>query len=530
MSLTRSNAASIKITDGEEVEILEELTGEMYRRYELRINQGKKINKKKYQKTIRKLAGQLTAISRITFIRLDELTNIKTDEDRPLTHQHYLNVFQNLHSIIIRDILSAKHIEERAHIMERWATVMDYQLKQNDFFSVMVINAVLHHHLINRLQITKRALSPEVKSIISTAFDLQLGHPSKGTARYTKLNEEGSMFIPYFGAYKGAMTGLHEAHHHEKIKELEEQILSQIRKNIDYIVEKDAKLKKRRFKNSKRHLYKLENLYQSLTKENLHDEEDIKLNRQSMAIKEEELDDAIRHQYIKFDLYAKKYRADKTPIGLLRREKAGEVLEILKTIPLVSDLKRSTTSKDIETLIAQYIHPGILQIGDILKNNQQLNRHKSRHKIKLFFNQFEPFQFDITIIKMLEEAKKVLELIESFAGQLKASCTEAEAELAESEKLKRSVESDTTVTLENKGRQKEEMPKEAIRQPSMTTSIETANECKNVKALIRFFSTLSTQTQADKPGLINSRSTSTSSILNKKPLSPTLIRLANRTG
>lgn len=173
-------------------------------------NQRDKL-KAAYNTLIHTFTTELYQLSQYIAGQLDELDNVKTDDNSPASHTNASTAFSNLSRYLVNDILSAPDAELRVLALKRWLNILDTSMNLSDFHSAAAIYAGLNDSALGRLKTIFMHLNDNEIALmnrINETFILDQG--------WKLMNErlessDRNYFIPSFAGIKKAATKAKEA-------------------------------------------------------------------------------------------------------------------------------------------------------------------------------------------------------------------------------------------------------------------------------------------------------------------------------
>jgi hypothetical protein len=112
--------------------------------------------------------------------------------------------YNNLSSAVARDIIECGDQAQRTLIMERWIRIAHECFEKGDFNAVNAIQAGLNNSVIQRLEGTRRGLSPEAQHMLAQFTHLIPDKPDQAMRAMEKAAKKSKTLIPYLGSYQTA--------------------------------------------------------------------------------------------------------------------------------------------------------------------------------------------------------------------------------------------------------------------------------------------------------------------------------------
>lgn len=163
-----------------------------------------------YKNVIRKMAQDLTSVSREAFLKLSNFPEVKNNHE---SYTKLTNCFNNLMQHVATDILQAKSIDERTLALERWIAIQEKCLKEGDFNTFSIISSAISSSSIGRLKATFEGLSDEAKALRKkheVYFTSRLRTPEPHRNDCRDAFESGRPVIPYYGSFRTEFNNIGE--------------------------------------------------------------------------------------------------------------------------------------------------------------------------------------------------------------------------------------------------------------------------------------------------------------------------------
>ncbi len=163
----------------------------------------------KYQLLLAQFSDELSRLSIYLAAQLDELENVKTDYNSPVSHTNMAYAFDNLAHFIVNEIIGAQTPDLQLIILKRWVDILHRSIKNADYHTAGAINAALQTDAIERLKTTKYHLTGEETKIMKDTNEALIRDQGWGLMQRHLANQE--FFIPSLAGIKKTLTRAKEA-------------------------------------------------------------------------------------------------------------------------------------------------------------------------------------------------------------------------------------------------------------------------------------------------------------------------------
>ncbi len=411
LTADKIDAAIAMASELQQPEIIEKLLADETTQAYLESNPDKrKALRTTYQQILDQIADNLMAISRRVFVELEELINIKTGAEGPVSHKLVGNYFNYLSDTVQKEILDAATDNERTIAMERYISLAKKAFERNDFTTLNAIMAGLQSNAIYRLKANWESLSDNAKAMHASLKQfLPAGHDAQ--IFFMENTNASRPLIPYYGAYLSRLEFGKGRNPHDvvetniKLAALQKQNLQAMDRDVNsvksrYSYDKSvsvSRLSEEDLYQQSRRLYtpKKDGDKSAVTPKSsavLHAglnsfvvTERLQINKAMQS----HID--LLRQIDKLANYKEGYANAKDQLGKLRRETAQELIDLLNIIKTPRAINEKSLSEAIAKLDA------LLE-----EKAPQLGRHRHANILKKKMNQ------DTTLVAMIKETRELL--------------------------------------------------------------------------------------------------------------------------